>query len=464
MPGLKFAWIAIIVVVLVTPFQPLNAGWTKLYGGEGSDKGRCVQQTTDGGYIVTGQFSVPDGEFWKTCLWLVRVNEDGDTVWTRTYGYYSVGCSVQQTSDGGYIIAGFTYTDNLIYELWLLKTDNYGDTVWTRTYEVGSSRGYSVEQTEDNGYVVTGNLGGDVGLIKTDSLGDSMWTKTYGTGSVEKGFFVRQTYDGGYIVTGERNYDDIWLLKMDSVGDTLWTRTYGGRWIDHSYCVQQTSDSGYVIVGDKTIDSTDAGIFIALWLIKTDSNGDTVWTKTYGGEDFGEWGRYVEQTTDGGYIITGLKKINGWGLWLLKTDSLGDTLWTRTYGDGVDHGWCVRQTTDGGYIITGVNYSDGDPDLWLIKTDANGDTLAVVEEPIVETSDWEVVTFVGSQIVLHYTNRPEGFHASVFDAIGRKVDELHSDGVSGTITWGESMSSGVYFIRSTDEFSGNNTARVVIIH
>jgi len=448
--------------------QFLLAGWTKTYGGEGFDRGRCVQETANG-YIIVGYKRTRISEYeWNQDLWLLRTDSLGDTLWTRTYGKdkSDEGYFVQQTSDKGYILTGCTYIpDTGGIQLWLLKTDESGDTLWTRTYGGKSDdKGLCLQQTNDGGYIVTGYTwssesragASDIWLLKTDSLGDTLWTRTYGGADLDWGTHVDQTRDGGYVITGYTRdsgarWYDLWLLKTDASGDTLWTRRYGGRWEDIGECVQETNDGGYVITGVMTVDSTFAGdlLEMGLWLLKTDSLGDTVWTRTYGGWEFNAYGHYVQETHDGGYIVTGwMRSSEQWdNVWLLKTDAEGDTLWTRSYGGRKsDEGYCVQQTDDGGYIITGSteSFGAGLSDLWLIKTDANGDTLAVVEEPVGDHGGgWDLVTSVGSQIVLQYSDRPEGFHASVFNAAGQKVGEMHSASPSGTITWGNDMSRGV---------------------
>lgn len=463
MNRLRFVWVSVLGSLLLLTPRTTRAGWTRIYGGEGWERGHCVQQTDDEGYIIagyTGSFGAGMSD-----LWLLKTDSTGDTIWTRTYGREKddQGYSVRETNDGGYIIAGFTQAlDTALFKLWLLKTKENGDTIWTKEYDGG--KGYCLEQTSDDGYILVGyswssETGMDLWLLKTDSLGDTLWTRTYGGVDLDWGTHVDQTRDGGYVVTGYTRdsgarWYDLWLLKMDASGDTVWTRRYGGRWEDIGECVQETNDGGYVITGVTTVDSTGAGdlLEMGLWLLKTDTLGDTVWTRTYGGWEFNAYGHYVQETHDGGYIVTGwMRSSEQWdNVWLLKTDAEGDTLWTRSYGGRKsDEGYCVQQTDDGGYIITGSteSFGAGLSDLWLIKTDANGDTLAVVEEPVGDPGGgWDLVTSVGSQIVLQYSDCPEGFHASVFDATGRKVDVLQSSAPSGTITWGEDHNPGVYFI------------------
>ena len=157
--------------------------------------------------------------------------------------------------------------------------------------------------------------------------------------------------------------------------DTAWTKTFGGNSNDIGYSVQQTTDGGYIITG-----YTSSSGNIDIWLIKTDSNGDSLWTKTFGGSG-DDLGQSVQQTTDGGYIITGYTTSFGNGyydVWLIKTDSNGDEEWNQTFGGGgSDSGHSVQQTTDGGYIITGYtdSFGNGGGDIWLIKTDSEGNTV-----------------------------------------------------------------------------------------
>jgi hypothetical protein len=282
-------------------------GWTRLYGREGHVEAYSVRQITDGGFIVTA--SSP----WD----LLKLDPDGDSLWSQHYYIGPVRCA-EQTSDEGFILTGHS-----VLNLALLKTDSLGNEIWRREYGGEEyDEGYFVQQTADGGYVITGSTGAsgardnDLWLLKTDSLGDTIWTRVYGSEDEnDVGRCVRQTADGGYIILGEigqYGYGDAWLLKTDSEGDTMWTRIFGD--LDGN-CVVQVSDGGYVVC-------CGAG---NLWLSKIDSAGATLWTKTYWGN-----GRCVQETTDGGYVITG--RMNS-ELYLLKTDSEGDTVWTRSFGD-----------------------------------------------------------------------------------------------------------------------------------
>ncbi|MBN2466234.1 hypothetical protein JXD38_11490 [candidate division WOR-3 bacterium] len=351
------------------------------YGGTDDDRGLSVQQTADGGYIIAGStcsFGAGGAD-----VYLIRTNAQLDTLWTRTYGDtgYDVGTSVQQTADGGYIIAGATTSFSAGgCSVYLIRANASGDPLWSRTYRgTRADEGPSVQQTRDSGYIVAGTTErseSEIYLIKTDASGDTLWTGTYGRHGDASAYSVEQTTDGGYIIAGRSLYDyAAYLIKTNAQGDTLWTRIYrgpGGNAAGRS--VRQTSDGGYIVAGYKYSSAVDPDVY----LIKTDAAGDSLWARTYGGER-AEYGYSVQQTTDGGYVIASYTASFGAGgadSYLIKTNTSGDTLWTRTYGGAeFDVGFAVQQTTDGGYIIAGTtrSFGAGDNDVYLIKTDANGD-------------------------------------------------------------------------------------------
>jgi hypothetical protein len=270
----------------------------------------------------------------------------------------------------------------LVFKPWQGPAYN-PEVAWSTTF--GSSRDErngSVRQTSDGGYVIAGYTGSagtgdyDVWLTKTDSLGNKIWNRTFGGSDNDRGYSVQQTSDGGYIVTGStRPYGvrhDVWLIKTGSSGDLSWNQTFGRSYNDYGHSVQQTSDGGYIIVGDTW--SYGVGRR-EVWLIKTDSVGNEIWNKTFGGSN-DDSAYSVQQTSDGGYIVTGSTESYGAGrddVWLIKTDSSGNEEWNKTFGGShSDYGRSVQQTSDGGYIVAGStsSYGAGKCDLWLIKVSA----------------------------------------------------------------------------------------------
>lgn len=232
--------------------------WSRTYGGSGWDVANSVQQTSDGGYVIAG--STCSFGAGKSDCWLIKIDAYGNVEWNQTYGGPDEddACSVQQTSDGGYIIAGATFSvaDHLYGDMFLAKTDGYGNLEWNRTYGGASWEiGRSVQQTSDGGYVVCGltaSFGagsGDCWLIKTDSYGNMEWNKTYGGTEWDEAYSVQQTSDGGYIMVGSANsfktgiFDgEIWLVKADSYGNVEWSWLSGWPDSDSANSVEQTSD------------------------------------------------------------------------------------------------------------------------------------------------------------------------------------------------------------------------------
>jgi len=318
-----------------------------------------------------------------------------DTFWTKTYGGSDgeIGESVRQTADGGYIIAGYTYSNNVfLNDIYLVKTDAGGTATWIREYGGDSVEwGHAIDITSDGDYIITGETWRrgrdrrDIYLIKINANGDSLWVEEYGGTRKEIGYSVQQTTDGGYIITGSTttygpntpDYSNIYLVKTDVVGGVDWTQVYGGTYNDFGSSVKQTSDGGYIVAGQTY---SDVSLYIDLWLLKTDANGDTIWAKLYGGTS-SDGARSVQQTLDGGYIIAGYTSSFGAGqldMWLLRTDANGDTMWARTFGGASnDFALSVDTTADGGYIVAGYTYSfgAGDQDFYIVKTNADGDML-----------------------------------------------------------------------------------------
>ncbi|MFB0515590.1 MAG: hypothetical protein ACETWG_03175, partial [Candidatus Neomarinimicrobiota bacterium] len=298
--------------------------------------------------------------------------------------------SLQQTSDGGYIIVGAALSAAPgDYNLRLIRTDGSGRQLWARSLGGnGWDWGRFVRQTSDDGFIIVGwtdsygEGSGDLWLIKTDARGEEEWSRTYGGIDNDQGNCVQPTADGGYIITGATSSnsvgnDDLWIIKTDAGGTVQWMRTFGGGGDDEGHFAQVTADGGYIVVGSTTSISVGQS---DVWLIKLQSDGRTEWTRTFGGVEW-DWGNAVQEVPGGGYVIVGTTLSFGAGdsdLWLIKTDAEGNEEWNRTYGGhDLDFGLMVQPTTDRGYILVGRTYSfgAGNSDLWLIKTDSEGQAV-----------------------------------------------------------------------------------------
>jgi hypothetical protein len=365
--------------------------WTRTYGGVNNDEGHSVLQTSTGGYIIAGSFGgtvTSEGN-----MYFIWTDAYGDTLATDTYdGDKAYG--VKTTSNGDYILVGSkpeSGTRNDTTDVYLVKVEGglSGSVEWTGTF--GNKErdvGYSVDETTDGGYIICGVLGtlensGQIYLIRTDTLGDSLWSKTFGKEYYDCGYSVNQTTDGGYIITGSIKTNDdvtdsgeVYVIKTDSLGDSLWARVFGGSESDVGYSVYQTVDGGYIITGYTASFSTLSNKEI--YLIKLDSLGDSLWTRTYGDSLYHDIGFSVLQTSDGGYVICGgTTKTDSvddpLDVYLLKTDSLGYLQWRKNYGGfNLDVGYSVYATADGGYIITGYtgSFGTGQKDVYAVKTKA----------------------------------------------------------------------------------------------
>ena len=366
--------IALITLAVNLFAQPPATLWTRIYGGNRSEVGYCVRQLSEGGFIIVGGTSDLGSS-----VWLIKTDAYGDTIWTRAYGGYSaeVGYSVQQTTDGGYIITGLTRSFGAgLYDVYLVKTDAGGNMIWWRAYG-GSDEdeGYSVQQTFDGGYIVAGyttSFGAgesDVYLIKTDANGDTIWTRTYGGSDEDEGYSVQQTPDSGYVICGTTlsfGGQYLYLVKSDANGNTLWTRTYGGNGSECGNSLDQTTDGGFIIAGYSGSYSNN---WSDVYLLKTDSLGNQQWYRTFSVCQYDNQGEEVQQTSDGGYIIVGHTFRGDYSdLYVIKTFPSGYAEWTQTYGGNCDEsGSSVQQTSDNGYILCGSTDMLGNNDVWLIR-------------------------------------------------------------------------------------------------
>jgi parallel beta-helix repeat protein len=372
-----------------TPSVPPPVEWQKTFPNAG-DTANCIIQTGDGGYAVVGEGNSKSG---NPTGFLFKLGSSGNMQWNKSYSTGNL-VAVVQTRDGGYALDGVSV---------LIKTDSEGNVQWNKTF----SDAYvaSMLQTRDGGYVLAGYIGGssDFWLAKLDSAGTLLWTKTFGGTGTDRAYSVVQTNDGGYAVAGETNSFsvggeyDFWLVKTDAAGNEQWNKTFGGVGGDsEANSVIQTSDGGYVLAGDTN--AYGLGGYDA-WLIKTDSSGNLIWTRTYGGTgelpnfygnltgfpvagsngNADDYANSLIQTSDGGLAFVGSSPYEpGAGtsytlVWLVKTDSAGNTQWNETFG-GPFQSWAgnsLIETSDGAFAIAGYDQEPGFPwqgNYYVVKT------------------------------------------------------------------------------------------------
>jgi hypothetical protein len=316
--------------------------------------------------------------------------EEGDLLWSRTYSINqgSEAYSLVETEDGGYLLVGSTFQESDRDVLWL-KTSANGDSLWSQTFDVGhNDAALSITATSDGNYALTGlisdyqNYYMDFLLQKVDPSGDIIWTRFYGTFDDDYAYDVIETDDHGFLIVGVgNNYQHcanggfLWMVKTDVNGDSLWCRFHEGDLWSAAHSVIETMDGGYLIAGHRVIEET----WMRAWLLKTDSNGDTTWTRILGNENENE-ARYVIASSDGNYVVAGWSG-SYWGesdAFLMKVSADGDSVWWRTFG-GMEHdeAHAIIETDDGGYLLVGSSEPETDfnRELYVVKTSVDGDLM-----------------------------------------------------------------------------------------
>ncbi len=412
----KLVFLMLCSVVVTSGYCIPDTSWVQTYGGSDSEYAWDVQQTTDGGYIVVGRtMSFGAGSY--DC-YVVKTDSAGSVLWSQTFGggMSDYARSVQLTSDGGYIIAGNTGSFGQgESDFYLLKIDEMGDSLWTRTYGgTDIDAASAVQQTQDGGYILAGYTysfgtgGSDCYLVKANNLGATVWSNTIGSMGNEFAWAVQQTSDLGYIMVG-RSSDGLYLVKTTTSGDSVWARTYGSPG-DEAHSVQQTSDGGYIMAISQCR------------LFKTDGNGDSLWMRTYGGEELYS----ANLTQDGGCIAAGKTGSTQDDFYIVRTDSIGDTLWTMMYGGYDDESArVIRETDDSGYIVAGFteSYGAGSRDFYVLKTgpdrelqltSPNGGEEWAITQP--DTVRWIGLGFEGGVMIELNRNYPDGMWETLMDS------------------------------------------------
>ncbi len=440
--------LSIAIITINAVAQAPSIEWQKSYGGTYGEWARAVQQTSDGGYVILGFSNSNDGDVTGNHAgsgdyWVVKTDNVGTIQWQKSLGGTDseLATSIKQTSDGGYIVAGYSQSAdgdvtghngfNCVpiapcNDYWVVKLDNAGVIQWNKCFGgTGNDEAYTTQQTSDGGYIVagystsnngdvSGNHGNDYWVVKTDNAGTIQWQKCYGGGGQDYASSIQQTNDAGYIIAGysESNDGDVsgnhggkdyWIVKTDNAGIIQWQKSLGGTFDDRANSIQQTNDGGYIVAGWS--ESNDGDVTgnhaVDYWVVKLDNVGSIQWQKALGGGSI-DYAYSTKQTSDGGYIVAGLSESidgdvtgnHGGGgnddYWVVKLDNTGSLQWQKSLGGtGSDLAYSIQQTNDGGYIVVGnsdsndgdVSGNNGSIDYWMVKLGSCSASFTVYPDP-----------------------------------------------------------------------------------
>ncbi|MFA5033748.1 MAG: FlgD immunoglobulin-like domain containing protein [bacterium] len=357
------------------------ADWTKWIGRQESQYAGDVKQCPDGGFIVAGKLDKDPGSLKEYDFYLVKTDSAGDTLWTKNYGSddkSEMANSIQICDDSGFIVVG-TRDRGMYGDIFALRTKANGDTVWTKIYNLmDKNYGNYVCKCSSGGFLIAGKVTSNTYacLIRIDEDGDTLWTRKYGPGNDEWASCVQECNDGNFIVSGYSFVGasaggSVLLMKVDTLGDTLWTRTYGTTELDMGYSVQECADNGFIIVAETYPSGSDKN---NVYIIRTNSTGDSLWTRIYGGAQ-NDLCTSVLECSEGGFLVSGESYSFGSNadIYILKLNANGDTTWTKTY-DGMgynDNGGYLAKCASG-YIIAGTATSYMYPYILLIRLSSIG--------------------------------------------------------------------------------------------
>lgn len=401
--------------------------------------------------------------------------------------------SLLQLDDSSYVVLGNTVdTVAMNWDVFLLKLNSIGDTVWMKTYSIGTGidLGYKIKKTNDGGFIIAGrtnsNTSGpnDYYLIKTDSAGNLQWQYQYGGVNNDDCYSIDIATDGGYILGGHTSSygagsADLFLLKVNNVGIFQWQKTFGTIAQDYGETVITTLDGGYIITG--AIDD-GTGVWDA-HIVKTDSSGNMQWNKTFRSSSDYESLNVIKQLADSTYILAGSTYLNSsveFEGWLMKIESNGDSIWSKTYGGPIDlpdYFYGLDLTDDGGIVACGQYNRIGSPyqNLWLVKTDCMGNDSIWDSVNCSLITSMNIDTFKNENIVKIYPN-PFSSSATIeiateskikydfilYDQLGRQMKKIMNITEKRIIIEKDNLNSGMYFYKISSSEKIIGTGKILI--
>ena len=476
--------------------------WQKAFGGSLYERANSIVQTTDNGFVTTGQSESTDGDVvgnhGSMDFWVVKMDSVGIVQWQKSYGGSNIdwSYSIIQTMDQGYVVVGFTESNEGDVsgnhgdkDMWVLKLDGNGTLEWQKTLGgSGWEEAWSIEQTEDGGYIVAGRSSSNDGdvtghhgyldywVVKLSTEGGIEWQKSLGGSGLDLGYSVSQTVDGGYIVTGESDSQDgditdnhgssdYWVVKLNFEGKVEWEKSLGGGGLDRGNDIHQTREGGYIVFGQ--VRSTNGDVTgnhggYDCWAVKLNETGTIEWQKALGGSNE-DYGQSIQQTFEGGYVLAGFTSSNNGDVmgnhgetdaWLLKLTEDGEIQWQRTLGGTApERAVSIKETNDKGYIMSGEAWSnDGDvsgvhgkTDFWVVK-------LSRLSSPTTTPQTLPLEIFPNpatNTLSLKLLTKEPTLTLSITDLLGRELSrQTITNGGNANIS---ALPNGLYLITATTD-------------